>query len=340
MRAKHTRGFTIVELLVVITIIGLLMALLLPAVGKVRDNARRIQCVNKLRQLGTASLNFTTKKEYYPPGISEMPVNQTQTMLVTWFTQLLPFSDRNDLYEAMQNGTFDPTTYTELSVCPTDEPDTKNLPHLSYVANMGVWDGTQSDRTLSLTDGEQKNGRGWRDEKANGISHNLAGLLGRYPQLNTSKKADVKRSASSRRVSPSFVSSGDGAAMTILLTENIDAGIWFNTDSSFPIRHEQFGIVFMDPPTNQLRINQKFEGFPKSDVDFQRVARPSSNHSGVVVVTFADGHTELLNEDIDPSVYARLITPHGAKCDINRNPKKVLTPDYQKIPLADTDLSL
>ena len=75
MRGKQQHGFTIVELLVVITIIGLLMALLLPAVGRVRDNARRIQCVNKMRQLGTASLNFTSKKEYFPPGISELTVN-------------------------------------------------------------------------------------------------------------------------------------------------------------------------------------------------------------------------------------------------------------------------
>lgn len=341
MRAKQKFGFTIVELLVVITIIGLLMALLLPAVGRVRDNARRIQCVNKLNQLGKAALTFSTKKDYYPPAISELPVGAASqtTLLVTWFTQLLPYADRADLHEAIQNGTFDPTTYTELAVCPSDEPDTKNVPHLTYVINMGTWDGVLSDRVLSITDGEAKNGRGWRDEKANGISHNLAGMLGRYPQLNKSKAADVKRAAMSRRVSNSFVSSGDGTAKTIMFSENLDAGLWFNMDQNFAANHEQYSIVFTHPPTNQLRINQKFEGFPRGE-EVQRIARPSSNHDGVVVVTFGDGHTALLNEDIDPTVYARLLTPHGTKVDLDRRPNRVSTPDYQRVPVADTDMAL
>ena len=84
MRANTKIGFTIVELLVVITIIGLLMALLIPAVGAARNTAREIQCVNRLRQIGLATIGFASNKEYYPGYISEMRTsNATRTNTIT-----------------------------------------------------------------------------------------------------------------------------------------------------------------------------------------------------------------------------------------------------------------
>ncbi|MCD4727049.1 MAG: DUF1559 domain-containing protein, partial [Pirellulales bacterium] len=61
-------GFTLVELLVVITIIGILIALLLPAVQAAREAARRIQCANKFHQVGVAMHNYHTAHECFPPG--------------------------------------------------------------------------------------------------------------------------------------------------------------------------------------------------------------------------------------------------------------------------------
>lgn len=65
--AKPHRGFTLVELLVVIAIIGILLGMLLPAVQAIRESARRTECLNRLRQLGLAALNYESSRQTLPP---------------------------------------------------------------------------------------------------------------------------------------------------------------------------------------------------------------------------------------------------------------------------------
>jgi prepilin-type N-terminal cleavage/methylation domain-containing protein/prepilin-type processing-associated H-X9-DG protein len=101
-RGGRVRGFTLIELLVVIAIIGLLIALLLPAVQASREAARRMRCVNNLKQLGLAALNYESANGVLPPGSLAAP-SEGQPGL-TWglstFVRVLPFLDNSPVYDA------------------------------------------------------------------------------------------------------------------------------------------------------------------------------------------------------------------------------------------------
>ena len=87
------RGFTLVELLVVIAIIGILIALLLPAVQAARESARRTQCTNHLKQIGLAIHNFeSTKRAVPPPAL-------TGIGHATWLVLIMPYMEAGSLYD-------------------------------------------------------------------------------------------------------------------------------------------------------------------------------------------------------------------------------------------------
>jgi prepilin-type N-terminal cleavage/methylation domain-containing protein/prepilin-type processing-associated H-X9-DG protein len=99
---RNGRGFTLIELLVVIAIITVLIALLLPAVQAAREAARRTQCVNNLKQLGLAALNYESASLVLPSGM--LPAIADQAPVLTWglstFVRILPFLDASPLYNS------------------------------------------------------------------------------------------------------------------------------------------------------------------------------------------------------------------------------------------------
>jgi len=93
------RGFTLVELLVVIAIIGILVALLLPAVQAARESARRSQCQNQLRQLALGVLNYESANGSYPPGgVTDGPCCGTPSK-GSWPIYILPQVEEQALYD-------------------------------------------------------------------------------------------------------------------------------------------------------------------------------------------------------------------------------------------------
>lgn len=103
LRRKPVRSaFTLIELLVVIAIIGVLIALLLPAVQAAREAARRAQCVNNLKQIGIAMHNYHDQMGSYPPGCTS-PANATwgaQSNELGWRAMILPMMEQTAVYNA------------------------------------------------------------------------------------------------------------------------------------------------------------------------------------------------------------------------------------------------
>lgn len=98
------RGFTLVELLVVIAIIGILISLLLPAVQQVREAARRTSCLNKLRQIGLATLSFESAHQAFPPArlfpkANASPPYHLGENQPSWLVRILPFVEQEPFFE-------------------------------------------------------------------------------------------------------------------------------------------------------------------------------------------------------------------------------------------------
>ncbi len=315
MSAESRRGFTLVELLVVIAIIGVLVALLVPAVNSAREIARNAECKNNMRQLAQAMRSHESEKLYFPGRINFVLSNTSQQIPVSWMTKLLPYTEAgnvwdnvlqqnvtltnwNSVLDGIANPTAVPagawyTTELALASCPSDPRLSQLGARLSYVVNAGIWD---RDLGNSM---EQ-----WNDLPANGVSHMIP--------YNTTRN----------RVDAAYISKNDGTKDTILLSENVNAVSW-------PMLEESATAIVWTPqdawlpqeqdltPGRQYAINKGQERYLDEQLlELSRsnpstlvsIARPSSNHSNGVNVAFCDGHVEFIAEDIHPWVYARRLS--------------------------------
>ena len=179
---RERKGFTLVELLVVIAIIGILIALLLPAVQAAREAARRAQCVNNIKQLGLAVHNYHDTFKCIPLGemwstaLWAAPANPGHRRRTTWGwqTAVLPFIEQTPLYDRLNpDGWQLPTPAVEpiqleiipAYVCPSDvggdtNPYFNNVGKSNYAGSQGAfWDAylwapfNKPAKFASITDG-------------------------------------------------------------------------------------------------------------------------------------------------------------------------------------------
>lgn len=161
-------GFTLVELLVVIAIIGVLVALLLPAIQAAREAARRMQCANNLKQIGLACLNYETARKVLPPGVVTVSNDVGAPPFTGWTREILAYAENpalKNLYLPSVGGVAIPVTHAtdpgakafretpvEMYTCPSDFPMELAMPHTgpgnslefrpgSYRGNAGRGDG-------------------------------------------------------------------------------------------------------------------------------------------------------------------------------------------------------
>jgi prepilin-type N-terminal cleavage/methylation domain-containing protein/prepilin-type processing-associated H-X9-DG protein len=151
-RASHRHAFTLIELLVVIAIIGILIALLLPAVQKVRESANRARCQNNLKQLGLACQTYHDSFHSFPPGNRNAGGDKG-----SWLFMVLPYIEQGNLYKqviTLRDGsgrTYDQPGWTmhvavtagilphklPFSRCPSDSFDLDNGKYCNYVGSSG-----------------------------------------------------------------------------------------------------------------------------------------------------------------------------------------------------------
>ncbi len=97
--AYASRGFTLVELLTVIAIIGGMAALLLPAIQQSREAARKLECANRLRQIGLGMQAFHAARQAFPVGCQERrTASRPQALQLAWTVRLLPYLECQDVW--------------------------------------------------------------------------------------------------------------------------------------------------------------------------------------------------------------------------------------------------
>jgi len=307
MRSVRTReAFTLIEMLVVVAIIGMLAAMVLPAVQQAIESGRNAQCKANQHNVALAIKNYAESRNRYPGYVEKLNNKATDERWkkATWVVMIAPYLGRNDVWETWKNSNLPATPFIELVVCPSNFPDTERTQQLSYVVNCGREDKEKDD-----------------DKVENGLF--------------------MERYNGKKQVRPDIP---DGVSQTMVLSENIQAKKWTVHEESVAAKQEapdiykveQFiGAVWDGYDINRYYVESDEVSSVHEDWDFMdldsnyKYARPSSYHGGGVNMAMADASVHFVRDSIEKGVLAKLMTPNGRESD-NKN-------NEQREPLSDSD---
>ncbi|HEY6565373.1 MAG TPA: DUF1559 domain-containing protein [Pirellulaceae bacterium] len=346
LRATSRQAFTLVELLVVISIIGVLSAILLPAVQSAREAARQATCTSNQRQVAKAVLTYATTRQKMPSYLLDIKTwqdtsNATNTDYLNyaagWIYPILPNFDEQatrdqiDNFRRKFNRLPNDAELQELGkpiaalICPTDLPIGLSSGALAYVANSGY-----RDFALAASPDYRDNGAFSRSKV----------------RVGSTDRVEVVGTIDS-------ISANDGVSNTLLTAENTRATTWGPTslnlsgdsNNDFPRYIARQTMVWTADSSNgnpySIRFNDdtSFEvdpgdNLPSNESDPHPLQTPSSRHTGGFVVTFCDEHTTFMNADVDYEVYCRLMTSNGAKA---RAPGATMPFPWQSDPISATE---
>jgi prepilin-type N-terminal cleavage/methylation domain-containing protein/prepilin-type processing-associated H-X9-DG protein len=341
-RSRPARGFTLVELLVVIAIIGILVALLLPAVQAAREAARRMSCSNNLKQIALAMHNYADVHKKFPasPGarVSEGPGGPYNQAWVSWsgLARLLPYVEQGALHDQINwnyrwdndnGGTVNNSVVARTRipgyVCPSDPGATAayttNMAPTSYCFSAGPashWDLGGSKKGVATLSNECA----LRDI-TDGTSNTIALAEARIG-LNSGQWDPARRprifwyrvvtGAALERAANAAGRAWDNSAAHITLINTYynnclsmyDSGSGWDGASDEQGRFWCAGRVYYGPYcTTLVRPNAG----PSCDVDTSvtnmDIKEPSSAHAGGVMAAMCDGSVTFVSETLDQAIW-------------------------------------
>lgn len=258
-RSPRRKGFTLIELLVVISIIATLIALIAPAVQSARNAARRMECLNNLKQLSLGTLNFAQAHNGQLPSLVRnhgVQGNGTTPNYYNWVVDLLPYLDNAALYRSLDdfNGSQQTpvrNTYFDINnsvpilkalVCPIDINNSNQPGGLTYVASSGYMRGADWGQFATHGGGSID----WNNDGANNVLSD--GVLARATGVFWYNAGPIAGgyNDSGPTMSIDFITEGDGQGQTYMFSENAQANKWVNGTTFVPgntIGDMAFGIV-------------------------------------------------------------------------------------------------
>lgn len=351
LKGRSRQGFTLVELLVVIAIIGILVALLLPAIQAAREAARRTQCVNNLKQLGLACHNYADKyKEALPYNADPVGFRGTQAGNCPWWSPActvepwswivaaLPYMEQETLYNqlniddpeghggSMTTPNLTPNYILRQTVVPAFMCPSNDQEPLVQSAGIGAadpWNGPRGDQPAARTDYVGNMGHifaGWRDcpaipqfpDSQGRFNNGSAGT----PWISCDWDADDKARWNGVfffRGSARLGDIRDGTANTMMLFESMH---WRGGNPFEYTAQEDGGWANPLASIHTLRnpLNNKNPAWQAGANDC-RCWGWSSNHPGGAQGVLADGSVRYWNENMDHIVRYALSTRNGGESE-------------------------